>query len=426
MKKSLPYFATLSIVALGSRALAQTAVPTTAAPIPSAAVIPSAPIIAPSTTNVPSMVATKSSALAPSTASAPATSPQSMPQVQPPKGQGSSAAVAVPAAAPVNSPAPMRTSSGDDLLVQAARRLERRASVAAHLRYRVVVGGVQRDGVGNYRQQGSGEDLKIRLELQLVGQDAKLLQISDGRFLWTDRKLPTGRDIVRYDLRQLQADPDLAPPDFDKLDPGKANWSAVQPLLTAHSGGLPNLIASLQESFEFLPPQTRRLDLEPSDSSQTIKVPVYAVVGQWKPDRLAALLAKTSDDGSQDNPAPAKKTKPSRGAVVVPDRLPQEVLLLVGQADLFPYRIEYRQRETPTATSADGPPIPYELSVHPLVVLELSDVVFDQQIPPGQFDYNPGDADWVDQTATLLEHVRRARQSQIATRSPNDKSLPAR
>lgn len=314
-------------------------------------------------------------------------------------------------------------SSGDDLLVQAARRLERRASISAHLRHQVVFGGVQWNGAGNYWQQGSGEDLKIRLELQIVGQDAKLLQICDSRSLWIDRKLPSGRRIVHYDLHQLRADPDLTPPDFDKLDPGQANWSSVQPLLTAHLGGLPSLIASLQENFDFLPPQTMRLAVEPPVAAQATNVPVYAVVGQWKPDRLNALLAKTSDDDSNDNPASAKKTKTPRGAVMVPDRLPQEVLLLVGQADLFPYRIEYRQRETPTAENPDGPPIPYQLSVHPLVVLELSDVVFDAPLPTGQFDYSPpSDVDWDDQTASLLEHVRRARQSQVATRPTSDKT----
>jgi hypothetical protein len=106
--------------------------------------------------------------------------------------------------------------------------------------------------------------------------------------------------------------------------------------------------------------------------------------------------------------------------------LPQEVLLLVGQADLFPYRIEYRQLETPVAANSDGPPIPYQLSVHPLVVLELTDVVFDAPITAGQFDYTPGDADWVDQTANLIERLRKQQQAQVATRSPDQTALPAR
>jgi hypothetical protein len=184
------------------------------------------------------------------------------------------------------------------------------------------------------------------------------------------------------------------------------------------------LLAALAENFSFLPPQTMRLAMEPTESGQQpTSVPVYAVVGQWKPEKLTALLTKI-EEPTKDNPAPHKSKSPK--AITVPDRLPQEVLLLVGQADLFPYRIEYRQLETPVTAGDDGPPIPYQLSVHPLVVLELSDVIFDAPIAAGQFDYTPGDADWVDQTATLIERLKRQRQEQVATRSPEQSALPAR
>jgi hypothetical protein len=101
--------------------------------------------------------------------------------------------------------------------------------------------------------------------------------------------------------------------------------------------------------------------------------------------------------------------------------------LLVGQADLFPYRIEYRRLETPLAASHDTAPIPYQLSPNPLVVLELTDVAFDVPIAAGQFDYAPGDADWVDQTAAVLERLRSKREQQLATRTGNDsRSVPVR
>jgi hypothetical protein len=316
--------------------------------------------------------------------------------------------------------APTRIPSGDELLTRAASQLERRASIAARLRHQVSVDGHELFGVGSYWQQGSGEELKVRLELQIAGGDAQLLQVSNSRFLWIDRRLPTGRNVTRFDLRQLRADPSVSPPDLDRLDPGKANWSSIQPLLLAHSGGLPSLLAALGENFNFLPPQTMRLAMEPPVSAQPTNVPVYAIVGQWKPAKLTSLIAKI-EVPAKDN-TKTKKAKPPK----IPDRLPQEVLLLVGQADLFPYRIEYRQLETPVATNDDGPPIPYQLSVHPLVVLEMSDVVFDVPIAAGQFDYTPGDADWVDQTAGLIERLRRQRQEQVATRSPEQSTLPTR
>jgi hypothetical protein len=326
-----------------------------------------------------------------------------------------------PAAAPtVPAESSARVPSGDDLLKRTASQLERRASVTARMRHQVAVGGQQLFGVGSYWQQGSGEELKVRLELQIAGQDAKLLQVSNSRFFWVDRRLPTGRTVTRFDLRQLRADPSISPPELDKLDPGKANWSSVQPLLLSHSGGLPSLLASLGDSFDFLPPQTMRLAMEPPVSSQPTNVPVYAIVGRWKPEKFAALIARVDDSGKEITPS--KKAKP----VKIPERLPQEVLLLVGQADLFPYRIEYRQLETPVTTNNDGPPIPYQLSVHPLVVLEMSDVVFDVAIPVGQFDYTPGDADWVDQTANLIERLKRLQHGEVATRNPDKSAKQAR
>jgi hypothetical protein len=332
-----------------------------------------------------------------------------------------SAAATQPLAAQPNAvEAPARVPSGDDLLTRAASQLDRRASVTARLRHQVSAGGQELFGVGSYWQQGNGEDLKVRLELQIAGGDSQLLQVSNSRFLWIDRHLPTGRSVTRFDLRQLRADPSITPPDGDKLDPGKANWSSIQPLLLAHSGGLPSLLASLGENFNFLPPQTMRLAMEPPVSAQPMNVPVYAIVGQWKSEKLTALITKSEEPATEN--AKPKKSKPLK----IPDRLPQEVLLLVGQADLFPYRIGYRQLETPVAPNSDGPPIPYQLSAHPLVVLEMSDVVFDATIDAGQFDYTPGDANWVDQTAGLIERLRRQRQEQVATRSTDQSQLPAR
>jgi hypothetical protein len=57
-----------------------------------------------------------------------------------------------------------------------------------------------------------------------------------------------------------------------------------------------------------------------------------------------------------------------------------------------------------------------------MVVLELSDVAFDVPIAAGQFDYSPGDADWVDQTAAVLERLRRDRRTEVATHAGGDGS----
>ena len=116
-------------------------------------------------------------------------------------------------------------------------------------------------------------------------------------------------------------------------------------------------------------------------------LPVFAVVGHWKPDDARSLFCRQA------------RTPPA-----LPERLPQEVLLLFGQSDLFPYRIEFRKLlNPPGALAANGQPAPFQLSRQPLVLLELSDVSFDGQIAAGQFDFSPGDAEWDDRTAEHLE-----------------------
>jgi hypothetical protein len=107
--------------------------------------------------------------------------------------------------------------------------------------------------------------------------------------------------------------------------------------------------------------------------------------------------------------------------------LPQEVLLLFGQADLFPYRIEYRRPEPPPAGGGNDPAPVYQLSGRPTAVLEFSNVAFDVPIAPSQFDYAPPNVDWVDHTAALIEKLRRERQQEVATRSePASAAQPVR
>jgi hypothetical protein len=326
---------------------------------------------------------------------------------------------------PLNPPPgsqPDKIAVGDRLLMQASTQLERRASVSARLRHQVAIASQQLYGVGSYWQQGSGEDLKVRLELQIAGQDAQLLQVCNSRFVWVDRTLPTGRAISRIDLRQLRADPSLAASNLNDIKPGEANWSSLQSELTAYTGGLPTLLAALSQNFTFLPPQAMRLAIAPPLAPEPTNLPVFAVVGHWKPERLATLLSKTQT-AAADNQPPAAGSKHDK---LLPERMPEEVLLLVGQADLFPYRIEYRRLETPQIVGGDGATIPYQLSAHPMVVLELSEVVFDTPVAPAQFDYAPGNADWVDQTTVILQRLRQQHQAQVATRAAPNSAVPTR
>ncbi len=203
---------------------------------------------------------------------------------------------------------------GERLVREAVRRLEEPDSITARVRHEVSIDGRRHYGSGSYWQQGHGDDLETRLELQIAGQEASLLQTSNGRFLWTDRRLPTGRVVTCVELHKLRADLDLR-----DIDEGVANddWSgqysedlparAPDFLLVAVSGGLRGLLASLGENFDFLPPQAMRLSITPLAGSQSVDLPVFAVVGRWKPERAAALLADGASQQSASKGQPAEK-----------------------------------------------------------------------------------------------------------------------
>ena len=324
-------------------------------------------------------------------------------------GSSSSDASATPGASTPIAAQPI--TAGDQLLLQAIAQLERRESIAARLQYKASLNGQTLSNAsypGSYWQQGSGDVLRVRLELR-VTDTISLLQVSNGRFLWVDRQFPTRRVVNRLDLRRIRADAARAAAKLDELQPGQANWSPIHPELSAYYGGLPKLLSAMSESFTFQQPQAMRLELKSPDKAVKSAVPVFAVVGHWKPAQLAKIVPPLGEAGID--------AELERQLAALPSRLPQEVLLLLGQADLFPYRIEYRTLMQPSP-SAGMPAAPYQLSAEPLVLVEFSDVSFDVPIGPGQFDYAPpSDTKWDDLTAEYLDKIRSQRDQQLATRN---------
>jgi hypothetical protein len=292
---------------------------------------------------------------------------------------------------------PAQPTAGNQLLLEARTQLIRRTNVTARLRHQISLDGRQLFGVGGYWQQGSGDDLHMRLELQIANQETAYLQVSNSRFLWTDQRLPAGRTITRLDLRKVRNEWSRAEQELDELEPGRATGALIEPELSIRHGGLPTLLTSLSDHFTFLPPQSMRWTPAPPLAGLPESFPVFAVVGHWKPEVLALYTPKGTD------------------VAALPERLPQEVLVLFGQADLFPYRIEYRKQLSPPASAvANDQVAPFQLSSEPLVLVELSAVSFDGQIAAGQFDYSPGDAEWDDHTAEYLDATRLHRQTRMA------------
>lgn len=312
--------------------------------------------------------------------------------------QARRAEVAAATAAANNSVAAASTAptAGDQLLVQARLQLERRVSVTARIRYQAAIAGRSLAGFGGYWQQGRGDDMHLRFELRINHDNTSLLQVSNGRFMWTDQQVPAGRTITRLDLRRVRSETSQPEDELSDLVAGGIRPAPAEPELTLRTGGLPTLLKVLSDCFAFTPPQAMRwTPAQPLEGLPT-SLPVFAVVGRWKPEVLALFVPE------------------GRGVEVLPDRLPQEVLLLVGQADLFPYRIEFRRMLALNAAAANSPLAAFTLTSDPLMLLELSAVSFDSQVPAGQFDYSAGDANWVDQTSEYIEVLKKQREERMA------------
>jgi hypothetical protein len=117
-------------------------------------------------------------------------------------------------------------------------------------------------------------------------------------------------------------------------------------------------------------------------------VPVWRLRGQWKPEALGDPASETEKD----------EQGRAGGFENLPAHVPDHVILYLGQADWFPYRVEYRRR-TRRQGSVD------DWQDRSLVTMELLWVDLNAEIDPTQFLYNPGDLKYSDETAPFLKSL---------------------
>jgi hypothetical protein len=223
--------------------------------------------------------------------------------------------------------------------------------------------------------EGSWDRLLIRLELriQIGDQQSSLLQILSpptpaGHYLWTYCKLPDEERLSRVDLVRAARALDKAQP-----TPGLGTEGMLSGL-----GGLPRLLRGLQAAFDF----------SSAEQGHFGRLPVWRLQGQWKPDRLAKILP--------DQKAAIEAGRPP-DLVKLPEHLPDRVVLMLGQDDLFPYRIEYRRGIPLKAGGRDDS--------RALVTMELFDVKLNVPIDRNRFIYNRGTTDFSDQTESFISSL---------------------
>lgn len=281
-----------------------------------------------------------------------------------------------PAAAPeaASAASAAATPNGEALVQQMAAAIAADRSISARIRLHADLFGNQMVGAGVYLQQGLGADRQLRLEIKIpVGERlATLQQVCDGNFLWQYHDLAEKPALTRVDIHRAQQAME------------RAGGKPLPDLLNGFPyGGLPQLVDSLRQSFRFSRLQAGQLD----------SLAVWVVAGSWRPAALAPVSPELAQQAADARPLDLKK---------LPAQMPEEVLLYLGQDDLFPYRIEYRRRSVRPGKAES--PVAAEMS--PILIVELYEVRLNSAIDPQQFAFQPGSLEVLDTTEQMLKSLK--------------------
>jgi hypothetical protein len=271
---------------------------------------------------------------------------------------------------------PAAVFSGHQLLSETLSVMQRRPNVHAKVRQHLQLTSQELQGLGEYWQQGVGNQRRSRwqVQTQVAGKTANLLQVFDGRYVWTDRRLPGDRRVTRVDMVRMRRDL------VTRQRPLALGEEEADPQHIAQRsrGGMTQLLAELLTRFEFSEPQQVRRE----------RGMVWAVTGTWRPQELSRLWPAFAGEH------PASETWPAQ--------LPHHVHVEIGRDDLFPYTIEYRR---PWDGQPGSDPTAAPQSVQTLARYEWFDVQFAAAMNPRLFNYSANNVDWVDETSRVLTEL---------------------
>lgn len=289
-----------------------------------------------------------------------------------PAGTGQGSAPPTPAPAPPAAQPITGAPTGDALVDAATKSLANQVSIALKFRLETNLFGEQFIGAGTYLQTTSASRL-WRLELLLRDGDEQSFyqQVCDGATLWFHQRVGELQELRIIELNRakqsiLAGSEDTGSPPID--------WGA---------GGLPQMLASLRESFVFEKPRAGKVGEERA----------WRLRGRWRPEYLAALLP--DQKGAILRGEKAKFDK-------LPEHIPDEVILDLRAADLFPLRVEYRRKPVLRFYEKlyrDDKPVS-------LTVLELFDIRLGMPIDPKKFEWRSGNIDVIDHTPEHVDDVQ--------------------
>ena len=241
--------------------------------------------------------------------------------------------------------------------------LKKHSSVKADVEHIVSIGTQQFRATGRYLNSGS----KLRLEYTVKpdqGADGALIEVCDGKQLWSLMTLGGTKRVTHRDVQQIKA--------------AIASVKSVPDAeLTAELGlgGLSGLFASLERTMTF--DAMKQEEVEGHSST--------VVQGQWK-STVASRWKRKADD-----PLP----------VYIPDM----VRIIVDSATLFPERIVYLKKQTDKDKKG----------YRTLVSFQFKNVELDTMIDEQEFTFDPPqDVDPEDVTRQYLDRITKSQESVAA------------
>lgn len=245
----------------------------------------------------------------------------------------------------------------DALVAKAVEALDAHRSILARMRIKFDLLERQALGTGRYLQGPSDTNLvRFELKLQMGEATTSLQQACDGTSLWTLRDVFGKTTLTRVDVKQVLA---------AKKPKNPTSLSALG------LGGLPQLLRGLDKAFRFTAQTPAHLG----------EVAVIAVRGEWEPAYLAHLAPDQKAVMEAGRPIDVKK---------LPPHLPDQVILYLGQDDLFPYRVEYRRTISSTTSKT-------------MLDIVMYEVRFNPPLERQEFAFQPGATPAVDETAKYLK-----------------------
>ncbi|MCA9149968.1 MAG: hypothetical protein KDA92_11735 [Planctomycetales bacterium] len=265
--------------------------------------------------------------------------------------------------------------AGAELMRAVVDQIEQHQTISAKVRHRANLYDQKLVGSGVYLQRESEQGTQIHFALSVKAGErlVSLLHVTDGRFLYLRDNLDDRLKVGRVDLQRLRR-------------AGAGEDAALSPAAWMTGGGLPQLLRSLATNFEIAPPQAAVLQ----------GVPVWALSCTWSPTRLVEIWPQANQFVDESGRLVAER---------LPEQFPDRIFVLVGQDDLFPYRIDYRRGKQVDGIGRLAGDASASRSI---ATMELFEVQFNAPLDPLLFAYRPGnDEKLEDRTDDYLARLKR-------------------